>query len=135
MTRLRKAVLHFGAAALGIGALTLVVPRAAHAVAAALVQVTNTAANPATTQDTSKSASQLVTLGGGRVIFNSDGAVQLGQALPGLPESPTGYSVPLGTNLVITGVDVNIDVDPGSVPQILNVPLSGPTGLELNSIP
>ncbi len=48
----------FGALALAAGALTLAVPRAAHAVAAALVQVTNTV----TTQDTSRQASQLVHL-------------------------------------------------------------------------
>jgi len=42
--------------------LTLVAPRAAHAAVAALVQVTNTIANPAVTEDTSRAASQIVHL-------------------------------------------------------------------------
>ena len=134
MLRFRGSAASFGALALAAGVLMLAMPRGAHAVAAALVQVTNTAGNPAVTQDTSKSASQLVTLGGGRVIFNSYGAVQLGQALPGSPENSTGYTVPLGTNLVITGMEVNVDVDPGSIPQILNVHLPG-AGNEVASIP
>jgi hypothetical protein len=41
---------------------TLAVPRTAHAILGALVQVTNTAANPAITQDTSKQAAQIVNL-------------------------------------------------------------------------
>ena len=62
MFRVPRSVLSFGAAAVGIAALMLAVPRAAHAVAAALVEVVNTTANPAITQDTSKQASQIVTL-------------------------------------------------------------------------
>jgi hypothetical protein len=46
MFRLPKSVLSFGAVALVACGLTLAVPRTAHAVAAALVQVTNTSANP-----------------------------------------------------------------------------------------
>jgi hypothetical protein len=49
MFRLRKSVLSFGAAALAVVALALVLPRAADAVAAALVEVVNTTANPVIT--------------------------------------------------------------------------------------
>jgi hypothetical protein len=49
MFRLPKTALHFGAAAIVAGALLLTAPRAVHAVAAALVQVTNTTANPVPT--------------------------------------------------------------------------------------
>jgi hypothetical protein len=135
MTRISKPVVSFGALVLAAGVLMLSVPPAAHAIAVALAQVNNTVGNPAVTQDISKAASQLVTLGGGRVIFYSTQAVQLGQALPGLPESSTGYSVPLGSNLVITDLEVNVGVDPGSVPEILNVTIPGPAGNEGTSIP
>ena len=39
---------------------TMIAPKAAHAVVSTLVQVANTIANPAITQDTSKTAAQLV---------------------------------------------------------------------------
>jgi len=51
MTRLPKSVVSFGAVALVACGLTLAVPRAAHAVAAVLVQVTNTASSPVPIQD------------------------------------------------------------------------------------
>ena len=51
MIRLSKSVVSFGAVALVAVAATLAVPRTAHAVAAALVQVTNTSANPVLNQD------------------------------------------------------------------------------------
>lgn len=51
MIRLPKSVLSFGAVALVASGLMLAVPRAAHAVAAALVQVTNTSASPVPIQD------------------------------------------------------------------------------------
>ena len=50
MFRPSKTVLSFGAGALAVLALTLAAPKAAHAIAATLVQVTNTAANPVITQ-------------------------------------------------------------------------------------
>ena len=51
MNRLPKSLLSFGAIALAAGLLTLAFPRAAHAVAAALVVVTNTRSNPVPNQD------------------------------------------------------------------------------------
>jgi hypothetical protein len=51
MFRLSKTVLSFGAGALAVMALTLGAPKAAHALAATLVQVTNTAANPVVNQE------------------------------------------------------------------------------------
>jgi hypothetical protein len=51
MTRFPKFVLSFGAVALAVCMLTLAVPRAAHAIAATLVQVTNTTANPVIIQN------------------------------------------------------------------------------------
>jgi hypothetical protein len=104
----RKSVLSFGAAVLAAGALSVAVPRAARAVAAALVQVTNTAANPAVAQTTDMQAAQIVNL---NILV----------APVSSPESPTwtqfsqvmsnggfnpNYSVPANQTLVITAVDI-----------------------------
>src|SRR5580704_10779983 len=100
-------------AVLGVVAtLALVTPRAAHAVAvaAALVQVTNTVASPAITQDTSKRAGQLVQLicGGSAVNITQDvvsSCFEFSLALALGP--PSAYSVPAGQNLVITSVELS----------------------------
>jgi hypothetical protein len=79
--------------------LTLAAPRAVRAVTAALVQVVNTSANPANTQDTSKQASQIVTL-----LCTSLKCVQVDPH--GVPSS-SQYVVPSTQNLVITSLDYN----------------------------
>ena len=102
MIRIPKSVISFGALALAVGVLTLAVPRAAYAVAAALVQVTNTV----TTQDTSRQASQLVHL---NVDLSSDQFAKFNLV------TATGlianYSVPTTASLVITGVDITPATD------------------------
>lgn len=86
-------------------ALVLATPRAAHAVAAALVQVTNTASNPAVTQDTSHMASQMVHLSCfGEVNGFSQSCVLISPS--GELGSVYSYTVPAGQSLVITSVDV-----------------------------
>ena len=104
-----KTFLSFGAGALALGLLILGAPRAAHAIAATLVQITNTTANPAITESIHMQASQLVQL-----------TTPVQEALtPGTSYIPmhqvtaAGYSsaeyvVPAGQNLVITGIDVNL---------------------------
>jgi hypothetical protein len=99
-------------AALGVVAtLALVTPRAAHAVAvaAALVQVTNTVASPAITQDTSKRASQLVQLNCGSSVNITQDAVSRCYefSLANAFGPPPAYSVPAGQNLVITSVELS----------------------------
>jgi hypothetical protein len=47
MFKTSKSILSFGACALALGVRMLAAPRANHAIAATLVQVTNTASNPA----------------------------------------------------------------------------------------
>jgi hypothetical protein len=97
-----KSVLSFGAGALVLGVLILAAPRAAHAIAATLVQVTNTASNPAVTQDVSRQVAQIVSLGtttiGGQpsqfLNFLSNGTYV------------NGYTVPANQYLVITSADV-----------------------------
>ncbi len=88
---------------------SLAAPRAVHAVAAALVQVVNTAANPAVTQDTSHQASQLVSLGVG---YNGSGdSFDSNFLYLQKPDgSPGGiYRVPAGQKFVVTTIRVNPD--------------------------
>jgi hypothetical protein len=58
MLRLPKTLLPFGAGALALGILMLAAPRAAHAIAATLVQVTNTPANPVNVLDAGNPANE-----------------------------------------------------------------------------
>jgi hypothetical protein len=97
MIRILKFVVSFGALALAAGVLTLAVPQAAHAVAAALVQVTNTV----TTQDTSRQASQLVHL---NVELLSDKPATFNLITPTGPIA--NYSVPTTASLVINTLDI-----------------------------
>jgi hypothetical protein len=92
-----------GAMALAVALLTLVVPKAAHAVVATLVQVSNTTANPAITQDVSKLASQNVQL-----VCNGPwpATVSCSQILPD-GSSPCPYFIPAGQRLIITTVQLN----------------------------
>jgi hypothetical protein len=62
MIRIPKSIFSFGALVLAAGVVTLAVPRTAHALAAALVEIANTPASPANTQDISKQANQMVQL-------------------------------------------------------------------------
>lgn len=74
--------------------LALLVPKAAHAIAATAVQIMNTSAAPAITQDTSSQASQIVNL----------------QCIDPQPQASfvyfSCYNVPAGQNLVITSMTV-----------------------------
>lgn len=86
----------------GIGGVSLVAafglivaPQAAHAVAAALVQVTNTAAAPAVTQDVSKLAAQSSQLW---CPFSFVGCFNF-------PGVSTAYTVPSGHTYMVTSVD------------------------------
>jgi hypothetical protein len=97
MIRIPKSVVSFGAVALVACGLTLAIPRAARAVAAALVQVTNTV----TTQDTSRQASQLVHL---NVELSSDQFEKFSLVTASGPIA--NYSVPTTASLVITSVDI-----------------------------
>jgi len=84
-----------------VGILMLGVPRAAHAVAAALVQVANTASNPVIAQGIGQQAAQIVQIecaGGGCVAVGPPGV------LNGIGSST--YVVPEGQTLVVTAVDI-----------------------------
>ncbi len=101
-----KSVLSFGAGALAIVVLMLAAPRAAHAIAATLVQVTNTSANPAVTQSVPTQASQLVSLYGCQCLANEVGITNYYSFIPmgaGINSPP--YTVPASQSLVVTDID------------------------------
>ncbi len=111
MFRLPKSVLSIAASALALGLLIVAAPRAAHAIAASLVEVTNTTAYPVITQSTNLQASQIVELmvPQGAEINQSSGLVAMRQfSLPAGPASAP-YTVPAGQNLVITGVELDVE--------------------------
>ncbi len=121
MFRPPKSVLSFAAGALVVGVLILAVPRAAHAIAATLVEVTNTAANPATTQNTNAQAAQ---------ILNLNTLVKKGQTplLDSLfPDGfiSHGYTVPPSQFLVITTADLTSTACNAATQVFLNE-LKGP---------
>jgi hypothetical protein len=103
-----RAGIAMGCAAVLALVLTLTVPRQVHALAAALVQVTNTTANPAVTQDISREASQIVHLTTlGKANVQPATMTQLVQYIPGGTFGPP-YVVPAGQNLVITSIEASV---------------------------
>ena len=68
-------------------------------IAIALVQVANTAANPAMTQDTSKQVSQIMELTCGAA------AQKCMQLLPDAPLQSSAITVPTGQTLVVTNIE------------------------------
>jgi hypothetical protein len=104
MIRVPKSILSFGAVGLVTTVVMLAVPRAAHAVAAALVQVNNTAANPALTQDVTLQSAQIVHLGTqGAVLPNFSSVIGVYSTSGSFTN---GYSTPANATLVITGIDI-----------------------------
>jgi hypothetical protein len=79
----------------------LVTPKTAHAIVATLVDVVNTTANPAITQDTSKQASQIVTL----YCPSTASLMPCYQLDEQGVLSTIQYSVPSTGHYVITGID------------------------------
>jgi hypothetical protein len=100
MNRLRKVLLPLGVAAVVL-VVSIAGPKTVHAIAAALVQVTNTAANPVGTQDASTTAAQIIELR----------CLQLNSCKQVFPDGTTtgpgtAYLVPSGKSFVVTAVDI-----------------------------
>ncbi len=121
-----------GAVVLAGLVLALLAPKAVHAVVATAVQVVNTSANPAITEDTSRQASQIVTVqctvG---TSFNND--TFCFQVLPNggfsdMSGPRGGYVVPANQYFVLKSVDTNV-VIPSFAPTLL-ILLSTPQGME-----
>lgn len=90
-----------------IGVLALLAPPTAHAVAAALVQVTNTISSPAITQPVPSAASQMVLLTtANRQSLPQGTQVDLVQIDAVTDLGSTTYVVPAGDKLVITEIDI-----------------------------
>jgi len=106
MFRPPKSVLSYGAVAIATGILMLAAPRAARALAATLVQVTNTAANPAIAQGVEKLASQNVLLVSSAGLVLPHGSVVLQQMFPNGTVDASPFVVPAGQTLVVTTIDL-----------------------------
>lgn len=103
MSVFRKYSIALGAAGAVALLLTLSLPRGVHAVAPALVQVGNIAANPAVTQDSSRAASQIVEL----EAFSGNGEYQLLQQVSNTGKiSSSAFTVPNGQYFVVTSVEI-----------------------------
>jgi hypothetical protein len=89
MNNFSRLACSFGGTLLAAGVLTIAVPRAAHAVTSALVQITNTIANPAVTQDVSRLAPQAVHLSCGIVHGGLVQGTVCGQVSPRAPSPRT----------------------------------------------
>jgi len=113
-----------------VSALLLLTPRAAHSLAAALVEVANTPASPAVTQSVPTLASQIVTLvpsDNGPAGLTSASAFTLSSLQQwsaavdsgGVPPGAPPYTVPAGQSLVITSIDVAENAASGTDTVIL----------------
>jgi hypothetical protein len=99
----KSAALAVAGTIVAAGLITLMTPKAVHAVAAALVQVTNTASNPVVTQSIGQQAAQSIDLD--CVPSDSPGNGSCYVVTNGFRGS-TPYVVPANQSLVITAVDV-----------------------------
>jgi hypothetical protein len=108
MFRISKSTLSWAGVAVAAILFTLAVPRAAHAVVAALVQVTNTAASPVISQGIGNQAAQIVEIECGYVP-HTETPLQCNLIPPtGVIPSPPSpfFTVPNGQTLVVTSVDI-----------------------------
>ena len=103
----------------------LVAPKAAHAVAATLVQVTNSTASPAHSQDVSTTAAQIVEV---RCVQAAGCAQVLSNGMVGAPGS---FSVPGSESFVITSVDI-FPPTPQSFPVFVTLSQAAPLQTYVN---
>jgi hypothetical protein len=115
MTLLRKLSAPLAGVAITAVILTLVAPRAARAVAAVLVQVTNTVTAPAITQNVPNLASQIVTLTAQVDAGSFTKVFPFFQVLPQGGTSGTSYVTPVGQSLVITSIEFAPTAGSGNV--------------------
>jgi hypothetical protein len=122
MIRISKSVLAVGGVVLAGGLITVMNPKTVHAVAAALVQVTNTASNPVVAQGIDKQAGNMVHLNCS-VILSGSLFTCTRSAADG--STTFHYTVPEGESLVITAIDVQpteVSVCPGNYFITLGTP-------------
>jgi hypothetical protein len=102
-------VMGSGGVILAVASVILVSPKTAHALAAALVQITNTRSNPVPTQDVDIAARHPYTAT--CYVFGNPGAFITCQPVPAPPSS--GYET------VIQNVNVSLNQDTGSVQPVV----------------
>jgi hypothetical protein len=103
MIRLSKSVLAVGGVVLALGLIAFTNPKTVHALAAALVEVTNTASNPVVTQSTTQQAAQIVQL-----TCN-------GNSGPCTYVLGNAFTVPLGKSFVLTSIDITASNTPSNI--------------------
>jgi hypothetical protein len=109
MKFLKSLLMGTGAVVLAGLVLALLAPKAVHAVVATAVQVVNTSASPAITEDTSRQASQIVTI----LCQISNGTTFCAQVLPNGTYGDArgqqgGYVVPANQYFVLKNIDTQI---------------------------
>jgi hypothetical protein len=105
MIRLSKSVLAVRGVILAGGLITVMNPKTVHAVAAALVQVTNTASNPVVTQSAVQQAGQIIHLHCSESTTGPYGGRGCGLVVaPGATSQV--YVVPANQSFVVTSVDI-----------------------------
>jgi hypothetical protein len=111
MIHISKSVLAVGGVILAGGLITVMNPKTVHAVAAALVQVTNTASNPVVTQSTTQQATQMIELTCNMTVVTERGSGS-GQCFllsPTTAAAGASYVVPGDQSLIVTAVDIVSD--------------------------
>jgi hypothetical protein len=119
MTIVKRFIMGVGGIAILATLLQLAAPRAVHAIVATLVQVTNTAAAPAITQNVPNLASQIVTL---TATVNADSFTEVFgfyQLSPQAALSTTGYRTPTTQSLVITSIEFSPTAGSGTLDLVL----------------
>ncbi len=103
MIRLSRSVMAVSGVVVAAGVIGFTNPKTVHVVAAALVQVTNTASNPVVTQSIGQQAAQFVYLD---CVPSSSGTGGTCYAVTNGFRGSTPYVVPANESLVITAADV-----------------------------
>ncbi len=102
--RISKSVMAVGGVVVAAAMIGFTNPKAVHAVTAALVQVTNTAANPVIGQNTTEQVAQLVDVDCGVSFYPNCAPVYPSNGTAGYPSY--SYMPPANQSFVITAVDI-----------------------------
>ncbi len=102
--RISRSVMAVGGVVLAAGLIAFTNPKTVHAVAAALVQVTNTASNPVVGQSITEQAAQLVDVDCGVSYYPNCAPVYPSNGTNGYPSF--SYMPPANQSFVITAVDI-----------------------------
>ncbi|HEY4009495.1 MAG TPA: hypothetical protein VGM11_05045 [Acidobacteriaceae bacterium] len=101
--RISRSVMAVGGVVVAAAAIGFTNPKAVHAVAAALVQVTNTASDPVVTQSVGQQAAQIVSL---YCVPNANPVTGSCSLITDTYQGNPAYVVPANESLVVTAVDI-----------------------------